>query len=75
LSQLKNGKLTMTLTVADNRELVGWILSFGSRVRVIEPASLRKPSVRKPRLSLTNRKTSQADSWKYHRKENAARDI
>jgi hypothetical protein len=32
----------MTLTVADNRELVGWILSFGSRVRVRQPASLRE---------------------------------
>ena len=42
LSQLKSGELTMTLTVADNRELVGWILSFGSGIRVIEPASLRK---------------------------------
>ena len=30
----------MTLTVADNRELVGWILSFGSGVRVMQPASL-----------------------------------
>jgi predicted DNA-binding transcriptional regulator YafY len=42
LSQLKNGKLTMTLTVADNRELVGWILSFGSGVHVMQPASLRE---------------------------------
>jgi predicted DNA-binding transcriptional regulator YafY len=32
----------MTLTVADNRELVGWILSFGSGVRVMQPASLRE---------------------------------
>jgi predicted DNA-binding transcriptional regulator YafY len=32
----------MTLTVADNRELVGWILSFGSGVRVIQPVSLRE---------------------------------
>jgi len=31
----------MTLTVADNRELVGWILSFGSGVHVVQPASLR----------------------------------
>jgi predicted DNA-binding transcriptional regulator YafY len=42
LTPHKNGELTMTLTVADNRELVGWILSFGSGVRVIEPASLRE---------------------------------
>jgi len=32
----------MTLTVADNRELVGWIVSFGSGVRVRQPASLRE---------------------------------
>jgi predicted DNA-binding transcriptional regulator YafY len=42
LTPLKSGELTMTLTVADNRELVGWILSFGSGVRVIQPASLRE---------------------------------
>lgn len=38
---LKNGGMTMTLTVADSRELVGWILSFGSGVRVVRPDSLR----------------------------------
>lgn len=32
----------MTLKVADNDELVGWILSFGSRVRVVRPESLRE---------------------------------
>jgi len=37
---LKNGGMTMTLTVADSRELVGWILSFGSGVQVIRPRSL-----------------------------------
>ncbi len=39
--KLKNGQLRMTLTVADTRELVGWVLSFGSGVRVVEPDSLR----------------------------------
>jgi predicted DNA-binding transcriptional regulator YafY len=42
LTRMKSGELTMTLTVADNRELVGWILSFGSGVLVIEPAALRE---------------------------------
>lgn len=37
---LKNGSLKMTLKVADNNELVGWILSFGSQVRVIRPEAL-----------------------------------
>jgi predicted DNA-binding transcriptional regulator YafY len=33
--------MLMSLTVADSRELVGWVLSFGSGVRVIRPESLR----------------------------------
>jgi predicted DNA-binding transcriptional regulator YafY len=31
----------MTLKVADNEELVGWILSFGGKVKVVHPESLR----------------------------------
>jgi predicted DNA-binding transcriptional regulator YafY len=31
----------MTLRVADTPELVGWILSFGSGVRVVRPDLLR----------------------------------
>jgi predicted DNA-binding transcriptional regulator YafY len=38
---MKDGRLRMTLKVADTDELVGWILSFGSQVRVIRPESLR----------------------------------
>lgn len=38
---LKNGRMRMTLTVADSRELVGWILSFGSGVKVVRPEALR----------------------------------
>jgi predicted DNA-binding transcriptional regulator YafY len=30
------------MTVADSRELVGWVLSFGSGVRVLRPESLRE---------------------------------
>jgi predicted DNA-binding transcriptional regulator YafY len=41
LTQLKGGQVRLTLTVADSRELVGWILSFGSGVRVVRPDSLR----------------------------------
>jgi predicted DNA-binding transcriptional regulator YafY len=37
----KNGELTMKLRVSDTRELLGWILSFGSGVRVVRPESLR----------------------------------
>jgi predicted DNA-binding transcriptional regulator YafY len=39
-SLLKDGRLKMTLKVADNDELVGWILSFGSQVKVVRPDSL-----------------------------------
>lgn len=38
----KDGQMTMRLQVADTSELVGWILHFGSGVRVIEPQSLRE---------------------------------
>lgn len=41
LTLLKDGRLRMALTVADTRELLGWILSFGSGVRVMKPDSLR----------------------------------
>ena len=40
LTLLKHGGMLMTLTVADSRELVGWVLSFGSGVRVTRPLSL-----------------------------------
>jgi predicted DNA-binding transcriptional regulator YafY len=38
---MKDRRLKMTLKVADTDELVGWILSFGSQVRVVNPESLR----------------------------------
>ena len=41
ITPLKAGGMLMSLTVADSRELVGWVLSFGSGVRVIRPESLR----------------------------------
>jgi predicted DNA-binding transcriptional regulator YafY len=40
--RIKDGGLRMTLSVADTRELVGWVLSFGSGVKVIGPESLRQ---------------------------------
>ena len=39
---LKDGRLKMALKVADTAELVGWILSFGSEVRVVRPEALRE---------------------------------
>jgi predicted DNA-binding transcriptional regulator YafY len=38
---LKTGQLLMTLQVADTRELLGWILSFGSGVQVMKPDHLQ----------------------------------
>ena len=40
VTPLKNGDMLMTLTVADSRELIGWILSFGGGVRVVRPHTL-----------------------------------
>lgn len=42
LESARGGALIMTLMVADTAELVGWILSFGSRVKVLAPESLRE---------------------------------
>ena len=42
LTQLKDRTLRMTLAIADSRELVGWLLSFGSGVQVIKPEPLRR---------------------------------
>lgn len=42
LAPLRDGRLRMTLQVADSRELVGWILYFGRGVRVVKPAALRE---------------------------------
>ena len=39
---LKDGRLEINLKVADNEELVGWILSFGGEARVIQPEALRQ---------------------------------
>ncbi|MBZ5499761.1 MAG: WYL domain-containing protein [Acidobacteriia bacterium] len=41
----KDGCLTLTLQVAETPELIGWILSFGSGVRVMQPDSLRQEVV------------------------------
>jgi len=42
LTPLKNNGMTMRLNVADSRELIGWILSFGGGVQVIKPEPLQK---------------------------------
>jgi len=52
LARLRAGKLRMTLRVADTRELVGWILSFGRGAKVVRPAEL-KDRVREEALALS----------------------
>ncbi|MDH4304204.1 MAG: WYL domain-containing protein [Nitrospira sp.] len=42
LKRLPGGKLRMKLTLADSRELIGWILSFGNGVVVIKPERLQE---------------------------------
>lgn len=41
LTRLPGGEMRMTFTVADSRELVGWVLSFGSGATVVRPEFLR----------------------------------
>ena len=41
LEALSGGRLRLTFRVADTRELLGWILSFGRGVRVARPAAPR----------------------------------
>lgn len=41
ISVRKDGRLAMSLRVADTPELVGWVLHFGSGIQVVSPASLR----------------------------------
>ncbi|MGH7873854.1 MAG: helix-turn-helix transcriptional regulator [Candidatus Binatia bacterium] len=52
---LKDGRLKMILKVADNDELVGWILSFGWQVKVARPESLRAKVRDEARLILSSK--------------------
>lgn len=40
-TERKDGRLAMSIQAADTRELVGWVLHFGSGVQVISPDSFR----------------------------------
>lgn len=46
VTPVKGGAILMTLQVADTRELLGWIMSFGGGVEVLKPEHLQK-AVRK----------------------------
>ncbi len=54
LTRLPGGKLRMEISVADSRELVGWVLSFGSGVRVVKPDRLREAVESEARRILRN---------------------
>lgn len=41
LTDLGNGTVLVEATVADTRQLLWWLLGFGGRIEVLEPASLR----------------------------------
>ena len=41
IETLPGGRMRMTLAVADTRELLGWILSFGAGVDVVRPDGLK----------------------------------
>jgi predicted DNA-binding transcriptional regulator YafY len=45
----------MMLKVADNDELVGWILSFGSQVKVVHPEMLRMKAKEEARKILSSK--------------------
>jgi predicted DNA-binding transcriptional regulator YafY len=51
LTALRNGRLRMTLRVADTPELIGWVLSFGRGVKVVKPVELQD-RVRREALAL-----------------------
>jgi predicted DNA-binding transcriptional regulator YafY len=51
---LKDGRLKMILKVADNDELVGWILSFCGEVKVVRPDILRQKVLDRAKKVLTS---------------------
>jgi predicted DNA-binding transcriptional regulator YafY len=55
LKHLKGGRLQMKLRVADTRELLGWILSFGAGVQVASPQSLREKVMEEARKVLASK--------------------
>jgi proteasome accessory factor C len=40
--QLRDGRILLTMTASGKEEIKAWILSFGSKVQVISPLSLRE---------------------------------
>jgi predicted DNA-binding transcriptional regulator YafY len=66
-----DGCLTVSLEVAQNAELIGWILSFGPGVRVLKPQPLAE-EIRSTALQIawavgprktTHNKKLKPDSW------------
>ena len=58
LIDLTDGRLEVTLHVADTLEVRRWILGFGSEAEVLEPAALRE-ALRRDAEALTRKLTPQ----------------
>lgn len=52
IEKKKNGKVTLTMTVAESPELTAWILSFGPHAKVLKPEKLRKEAEKELREAL-----------------------
>ncbi|MBM4463527.1 MAG: transcriptional regulator [Chloroflexi bacterium] len=52
LEKQKDGSMIMTLRVTDTYELLSWILSWGQKMEVLEPAELRKEVLQTARAML-----------------------
>jgi predicted DNA-binding transcriptional regulator YafY len=57
----KKGTLSMILQVANTRELLGWILSFGAGVSVVQPKELREAVLREARKILETNSEHSSD--------------
>jgi predicted DNA-binding transcriptional regulator YafY len=42
IKELKDGRILFSMTASGKEEIKAWILSFGSKVKVLSPKSLRK---------------------------------
>jgi predicted DNA-binding transcriptional regulator YafY len=62
LKRVSQGRMQMTLSVADSREVVGWVLSFGGGARVVRPDSLRTAVEAEARRILRGRSRLEQES-------------
>jgi predicted DNA-binding transcriptional regulator YafY len=53
VSSLRGGGMRLTMSMSDTREVARWVLSFGTRARVVEPEALRDQVLRELRGALS----------------------